>query len=75
MNRPQERDRGLTGREREVLHLVAEGYTDAEIGRALHISIYTAQNHVKSILGKLKARNRAHAGAMYVRGNMADSSY
>lgn len=57
----------LSERERQVLRLIAGGYTDAEIGRQLCISVYTVQNHVKSILRKLEARNRAHAGAMYGR--------
>jgi len=65
----------LSERERQVLCLIAEGHTDAEIGRHLCISVFTVQNHVKNILRKLKARNRAHAGAMYCRENMADSSY
>lgn len=58
---------GLSDRERQVLHLIAEGHTDAEIGRLLCISVNTAQNHVKSILRKLEARNRTHATTIYGR--------
>ncbi len=65
----------LTDREREVLSLIAEGYTNAEIGDRLCISVNTVQNHVKSILRKLNARNRTQASTIYQRGNMADSSY
>ena len=54
----------LTDREREVLRLIAEGYTDGEIGRQLCISVFTVQNHVKSILRKLDARNRTHASVL-----------
>jgi DNA-binding NarL/FixJ family response regulator len=50
-----------------VLHLIAEGHTDAEIGRALNISVFTVQNHVKNILHKLEARNRTHATTIYSR--------
>lgn len=63
------RTEGLTEREGQVLRLIAEGYTDAEIGRRLTISVFTVQNHVKNILRKLQARNRAHASTMY--GRMA----
>jgi DNA-binding NarL/FixJ family response regulator len=63
----------LSDRERQVLHLIAEGHTDAEIASALCISVYTAQNHVKSILRKLNARNRTQASTIY--GRMTNSSY
>lgn len=58
---------GLSDRERQVLHLIAEGHTDAEIGRRLCISVNTVQNHVKNILRKLEARNRTHATTIYGR--------
>jgi DNA-binding NarL/FixJ family response regulator len=61
------RMKGLTDRERQVLLLIAQGFTDAEIGRELCISVFTVQNHVKSILRKLEARNRAQACMIYVR--------
>lgn len=63
----------LSERERQVLHLIAEGHTDAEIAAQLCISVYTAQNHVKNILRKLNARNRAQASTIY--GRMTNSSY
>jgi DNA-binding NarL/FixJ family response regulator len=63
----------LSERERQVLHLIAEGHTDAEVAAALCISVYTAQNHVKSILRKLNARNRTQASTIY--GRMTNSSY
>lgn len=62
-----ERTTYLTKREKEVLNLIAEGYTDAEIGGRLCISVYTVQNHVKSILRKLNARNRTQASTIYQR--------
>lgn len=68
MSGVSQRMTGLTDREREVLHLMAEGHTDGEIAARLCISVFTAQNHVKSILRKLNARNRTQASAMYHRG-------
>jgi DNA-binding CsgD family transcriptional regulator len=51
----------LTDREWQVLRLISEGLTNAEIGRRLFISTKTAGNHVSSILTKLGLRSRADA--------------
>jgi DNA-binding NarL/FixJ family response regulator len=48
----------LTPREREVLTLIAEGLTNAEIGQVLQLSPLTAKTHVSRILMKLGARDR-----------------
>jgi DNA-binding NarL/FixJ family response regulator len=48
----------LTGREREVLGLVANGLTNAEIAETLHLSPLTAKTQVSRILMKLGARDR-----------------
>lgn len=48
----------LTSREREVMALVAEGLTNAEIGERLFMSPATARTHVSRILTKLNARDR-----------------
>lgn len=50
----------LTGREREVLALVAEGLTNDEIARRLFIGVGTAKTHVRHLLTKLDARDRVH---------------
>jgi len=44
-----------------VLRLVAQGLTNPEIGRALHLSPHTVKGYVKEILAKLEARNRVEA--------------
>ncbi len=66
---------GLTRREQQILQLIVEGQTDAEIAANLTISVYTVQNHVKNILRKLDARNRTQASTIFHQQNMADSSY
>ena len=48
-------------REREVLTLVAAGPTNAEIGRALFISVKTASVHVSDVMGKLGVSRRGAA--------------
>ena len=58
---------GLTGREREVLALVAEGYTNRRIAETLFISESTAGVHVSNILGKLGVGSRTEAAAVAVR--------
>jgi len=55
---------GLTNREMEVLKLVRDGLTDAEIAQQLVISVETVGHHVGSILAKLGAKSRREAGRM-----------
>ncbi|HJT91033.1 MAG TPA: response regulator transcription factor [Mycobacterium sp.] len=54
----------LTTREREVMTLVAEGLTNAEIGERLFMSPATARTHVSRILTKLGARDRTQLVVM-----------
>ena len=63
------RDEGesLTGREREVLLLVAEGLPNKAIARELGISEHTAKFHVGSLLGKLGAASRTEAVTLATR--------
>lgn len=55
---------GLTAREREVLELVVEGYSNGQIAERLFISRKTASVHVSNILAKLGAQTRVEAAAM-----------
>ncbi|MBN1486180.1 MAG: response regulator transcription factor [Anaerolineae bacterium] len=51
----------LTAREHDVLNLLIEGLSNAEIGQRLSISIFTVKNHVSSILSKLGVNSRTEA--------------
>jgi LuxR family maltose regulon positive regulatory protein len=53
----------LTGRELEVLHLLGEGLSNAEIGHRLVISLPTVKSHTRNIYGKLGVHNRREAVA------------
>jgi DNA-binding CsgD family transcriptional regulator len=64
---------GLTSREREVLALVAEGYTNRRIAEELFISDSTAGVHVSNILGKLGVESRTEAATIAVRLGLDDS--
>ena len=60
-------DSGLTRREIDVLQLMATGETNASIAVRLFISEGTVKSHVKHILRKLGAANRAEAVCRYLR--------
>jgi DNA-binding NarL/FixJ family response regulator len=49
---------GLSGREADVLHLVAHGWTNKEIAHRLRLELQTVKNHVGRILRKLGVRSR-----------------
>ncbi|MFJ3079242.1 response regulator [Streptomyces halstedii] len=51
----------LTGREEAVLRMMATGQSNAEIARALTVSLETVKTHVGNVLSKLGAQNRTHA--------------
>jgi DNA-binding CsgD family transcriptional regulator len=56
----------LTARQRETLDLVLRGYTNAQIAERLIISVATVKSHVRAILHRVGAVNRAEAIARYV---------
>lgn len=51
----------LSGREYEILHLIARGYTNIRIGNKLFISEKTVKNHVTNIYRKIEVKNRVEA--------------
>ena len=51
----------LTEREREILHLIAQGYNNVAIAKHLTLSLKTVQNHVSNIFSKLQVADRAQA--------------
>lgn len=54
---------GLTPRQREILELIEQGYTNKEIADKLYIQVGTVKNHVHNVLRKLNVRNRNEAVA------------
>lgn len=57
----------LSEREIEVLKLMAEGLTNAEIGAQIHLSEGTVRNYISTILGKLGAKDRTQAVVTAIR--------
>lgn len=51
----------LTGRELEILDLLARGFADKEVGRELGISVWTVHSHLKRIFAKYGVRTRTEA--------------
>lgn len=60
----------LTGREQEILELLAEGGPSREIAHRLSISVDTVNTHLKHIYGKLQVRSRTEAVIKYLRRHM-----
>ncbi len=63
----------LTTREREVLKLVAEGYTNKEIAALLGISVKTVENHRGNIMRKLDLHDRTELARYAVRIGLVDA--
>jgi len=62
----------LTGREMEILLLIAEGKTNQEIAERLYITIKTVKVHVSNILGKLEVQDRTQAVIYAFKHNLID---
>jgi len=58
---PAEPPDGLTARETEVLVLIAEGLTNQEIARKLHVSTATVKTHINNMFAKTGLKDRAQA--------------
>jgi DNA-binding NarL/FixJ family response regulator len=65
----------LSPREREIMHMMAEGMTAEQIASEIIVSVETVRTHVRNVIRKLQARNRVHAIAIALeRGEIALSS-
>ncbi|GGV12774.1 response regulator [Streptomyces spectabilis] len=64
----------LTGRERDVLVLIAEGLTNADIGTRLHLSAGTVKDHVSAILTKLRVTSRVQAALLAERAGLLEAA-
>jgi DNA-binding NarL/FixJ family response regulator len=70
---PPKGSRGkLTGRQRQILQLLADGESVTVAARALDLSEETVKTHTKNALARLGARNRTHAVALAVRQCLID---
>ncbi|MEW2066488.1 response regulator transcription factor [Streptomyces sp. NPDC007346] len=70
-NTPDARHAPLSPREREVVVLLAEGLTNAEIAAALFITVGTVKTHLTNVQAKLGARNRVEIAAWAWRSGLA----
>jgi DNA-binding NarL/FixJ family response regulator len=68
---PEHTTTALTARERDVLVLVARGYSNKEIAEALVISERTARTHVSNVLVKLNLASRTQAALWAIREGLA----
>ncbi|WP_245687303.1 response regulator [Streptacidiphilus griseoplanus] len=71
---PQGRGGALTEREQEVLGHIADGRSNREIARSLHLSEKTVKTHVSNILMKLDLADRTQAALWAVRNGVAGHS-
>jgi len=60
-------DLGLTPREREILALIAHGYSNLEIAGEIHLGVNTIKTHIRGAYRKIGATNRAEAVAWAIR--------
>ncbi len=58
---PGEEKVQLSGREQEVLELIARGFSYAEIARLKAVSVHTVQTHIKNLYGKLAVHSKSEA--------------
>ena len=70
---PNDPNQELTERQVEILHLMALGWSNKEIGHKLMVSENTIKYHLKKILQKMNAQNRTEAVAMAVNDGLFES--
>jgi DNA-binding NarL/FixJ family response regulator len=62
----------ITRRQREILQLFADGFSTEQVADRLALSTETVRTHAKLCVGRLGARDRAHAVAIALRGSLID---
>ena len=62
----------LTERELNVIHYLAQGFTNEEIAKKLHISVHTVKAHLEAIYDKLNVTNRVQAAIKSKKYNLID---
>lgn len=60
----------ITDRELDVLQLIVDGYSNAEIAERLYITLGTVKTHVRNILNKLSAGDRTQAAVIAIRSGL-----
>ena len=65
----------LTERERDVLELIAQGLSNAEIAERLVISMKTVRNHVSNVFGKMQVADRSQAIVQAREKGLGSSKY
>ena len=69
---PADAGTALSGREREILDLLAQGHSNKEIGSKLSLSPFTVKNHLARVFEKLHVRCRTEAVLAYLTPRLAD---
>ena len=72
--RATQRAASLSGREREIIQLLAGGLTGDEVADRLYLSGETVKTHIRNAMAKLEARNRVHAIAIALREGLISSA-
>ena len=72
--RATDRTPTISGREREIIQLLAEGLTGDEVAEQLFLSAETVKTHVRNAMAKLEARNRVHAIAIALRDGLISAA-
>ena len=62
----------LTRRQRQILQLIADGRSTAQVAHSLGLSAETVRTHTKAILARIDARDRAHAVAIALRSGLIE---
>lgn len=61
--------KSFTPREKDVIELLLEGKSNAEMAKLLKVEIITIKQHVRNIRLKIGAKNRTHAAIMLLKNN------